>query len=119
MKIKIIKSPNHSIKYRNKKNIKFIVLHYTGMQSERVSIERLTNKKSKVKCRFAFLLEKSNEKERRRRRRRKRRSRRRRTGKHIALSWASQSDLAEYGKFSGGEGHTVHRSNRRHRTHLH
>ena len=52
MKIKIIKSPNHSIKYRNKKNIKFIVLHYTGMQSERVSIERLTSKKSKVSSHY-------------------------------------------------------------------
>ena len=52
MKIKNIKSPNHSIKYRNKKNIKFIVLHYTGMQSERVSIERLTSKKSKVSSHY-------------------------------------------------------------------
>jgi N-acetylmuramoyl-L-alanine amidase len=52
MKIKIIKSPNHSIKDRNKKKIKFIVFHYTGMQSERVSIERLTSKKSEVSSHY-------------------------------------------------------------------
>ena len=52
MKIKIIKSPNHSIRNRNKKKIKFIVLHYTGMQSERVSIERLTSKKSQVSSHY-------------------------------------------------------------------
>ena len=52
MKIKTIKSPNHSKRYRNKKKIKFIVLHYTGMQSERVSVERLTNKKSKVSSHY-------------------------------------------------------------------
>jgi len=52
MKIKIIKSPNYSIKKFSKKNIKFIIIHYTGMQSERVSIERLTNKKSKVSSHY-------------------------------------------------------------------
>ena len=52
MKIKTIKSPNHSKRYRNKKKIIFIVLHYTGMQSERVSVERLTNKKSKVSSHY-------------------------------------------------------------------
>ena len=52
MKIKIIKSPNHSVLDRNKKKIKFIVIHYTGMQSERVSIERLISKKSQVSSHF-------------------------------------------------------------------
>jgi N-acetylmuramoyl-L-alanine amidase len=52
MKIKIIKSPNHSIQNRNKKKIKFIVLHYTGMQSERAAIERLTGKKSQVSSHY-------------------------------------------------------------------
>ena len=52
MKIKIIKSPNHSTLHRNKKKIKFIVLHYTGMQSERVSIERLTSRKSEVSSHY-------------------------------------------------------------------
>jgi N-acetylmuramoyl-L-alanine amidase len=52
MKIRSIKSPNHSIKNRKKKKIKFIVFHYTGMQSERVAIERLTSKKSKVSSHY-------------------------------------------------------------------
>ena len=52
MKIKFIKSPNHSPLHRNKKKIKFIVIHYTGMQSERASIERLTNKNSKVSSHY-------------------------------------------------------------------
>jgi N-acetylmuramoyl-L-alanine amidase len=52
MKIKIIKSPNFSIKERKKEKIKFILLHYTGMQSERVAIERLTNKKSEVSSHY-------------------------------------------------------------------
>ena len=52
MKIKIIKSLNHSIRNYNKRKIKFIVLHYTGMQSERASIERLTSEKSKVSSHY-------------------------------------------------------------------
>jgi len=52
MKIKIIKSPNYLFRERAKKNIKFIVIHYTGMQSERASIERLTSKKSKVSSHY-------------------------------------------------------------------
>ena len=52
MKIKIIKSLNHSIRNYNKRKIKFIVLHYTGMQSERASIKRLTNEKSKVSSHY-------------------------------------------------------------------
>jgi N-acetylmuramoyl-L-alanine amidase len=52
MKIKIIKSLNHSIKERNKNKIKFIILHYTGMQSERVAIKKLTSKKSEVSSHY-------------------------------------------------------------------
>ena len=52
MKISIVKSPNQTIKDRNKKKIKFIVLHYTGMQSERVAIERLTEQKSQVSSHY-------------------------------------------------------------------
>jgi len=52
MKIKNIQSLNYSIHDRAKKKIKFIVFHYTGMQSERVSIERLTSKKSEVSCHY-------------------------------------------------------------------
>jgi N-acetylmuramoyl-L-alanine amidase len=52
MKIKIVKSPNYTIRNTTKKKIKFIVLHYTGMQSERVSIERLINKNSQVSSHY-------------------------------------------------------------------
>jgi N-acetylmuramoyl-L-alanine amidase len=52
MKINIYKSPNHSPKNREKKDIKFIVIHYTGMQSERACIERLTSSKSKVSAHY-------------------------------------------------------------------
>ena len=52
MKINILHSPNHSTKNRSKNNIKFIVIHYTGMQSERVSIKRLTSKSSKVSTHY-------------------------------------------------------------------
>ena len=52
MKIVIINSPNFSITNHNKKKIKFIVIHYTGMQSERVAIERLTSKNSKVSSHY-------------------------------------------------------------------
>ena len=48
MKIKFIYSPNFEKKKRAYKSIKLIVIHYTGMQSERESIKRLCNPKSKV-----------------------------------------------------------------------
>ena len=45
-------SPNHSIKKRPKKTIKFVIIHYTGMQSEIESIKRLKNPKHKVSCHY-------------------------------------------------------------------
>jgi len=45
-------SPNFSAKSRKKKNISFIIIHYTGMQSEIESIERLKNIRSKVSCHY-------------------------------------------------------------------
>lgn len=45
-------SPNHSLKKRAKKDIKFIIIHYTGMQSEIESIKRLKNIRSKVSCHY-------------------------------------------------------------------
>ncbi len=45
-------SPNFSKKTRKNKKIKFIIIHYTGMQSEIESIKRLTSKKSKVSCHY-------------------------------------------------------------------
>ena len=52
MKIKINYSQNFSPKTRVKSNIKFIIIHYTGMQSEIASINRLKNIKSKVSCHY-------------------------------------------------------------------
>ena len=45
-------SPNYSKKIRSKKAVKFIIVHYTGMQSEIESLERLKNIKSKVSCHY-------------------------------------------------------------------
>jgi N-acetylmuramoyl-L-alanine amidase len=52
MKIKIVHSQNFSPRIRLKSNIKFIIIHYTGMQSEIESINRLKNIKSKVSCHY-------------------------------------------------------------------
>ena len=52
MKINSIYSPNFDQKKRSNKSIKLLVIHYTGMQSERESIMRLCNPKSKVSSHF-------------------------------------------------------------------
>ena len=52
-------SPNFSSKKRNKKQIKFIVFHYTGMKKESEAISRLTNIQSEVSCHY--LIKKSGE----------------------------------------------------------
>ena len=43
---------NYSIHPRSKKKIKFIIIHYTGMQSEIESLQKLSNPKSKVSCHY-------------------------------------------------------------------
>ena len=45
-------SPNFSKVSRPKSNIKFVIIHYTGMQSEIESINRLKNPTSKVSCHY-------------------------------------------------------------------
>ncbi len=45
-------SPNFSKKSRLKKQVKFVIIHYTGMQSEIESIKRLKNRKFKVSCHY-------------------------------------------------------------------
>ena len=45
-------SPNHDNKARSSKSITLIIIHYTGMQSERESIKRLINPRSKVSCHY-------------------------------------------------------------------
>lgn len=52
MKIKKYHSPNFDKKKRSRKTIKIIVIHYTGMQSERDSLKRLCDPKSKVSSHF-------------------------------------------------------------------
>ena len=47
-----IYSPNFNTKKRKARNIKFIILHYTGMQKERNAINRLTDTNSKVSCHY-------------------------------------------------------------------
>ena len=52
--MKIIKnfSPNYDKKKRSINSIKIVVIHYTGMQSERESIRRLINPNSKVSSQY-------------------------------------------------------------------
>ena len=45
-------SRNFSKKTRKKKDIKIIVIHYTGMQSRIVSIRRLLSSRDKVSCHY-------------------------------------------------------------------
>ena len=54
MKISNFYSPNFSKKKRPKNSIKIIIIHYTGMQSERESMIRLCNPKSKVSSHFVI-----------------------------------------------------------------
>ena len=52
MIISVQNSPNFSKKTRIHKNIKLIVIHYTGMQSKIESIKRLSSSKHKVSCHY-------------------------------------------------------------------
>ena len=52
MEINYNYSPNFDLKKRKIKDIKFIVFHYTGMQSERKAIKRLTDSDSKVSSHY-------------------------------------------------------------------
>ena len=45
-------SPNCSAKKRKKRDIKFVIIHYTGMQSEIESIKRLKDPKKKVSSHY-------------------------------------------------------------------
>jgi len=54
MKINNFYSPNFNRKTRTNNEIKIIVIHYTGMQSERESLTRLSNPKSNVSSHFVI-----------------------------------------------------------------
>ena len=45
-------SPNFSTPKRSKKNIKYIIIHYTGMKKELSALNRLTDYKSKVSAHY-------------------------------------------------------------------
>ena len=45
-------SPNYSKKTRSKTSIKFVIIHYTGMQSEIESLKRLKSPKYEVSCHY-------------------------------------------------------------------
>tara|TARA_B100001123_G_C14971561_1_gene891848 strand:+ start:38 stop:763 length:726 start_codon:yes stop_codon:yes gene_type:complete len=45
-------SPNFDSTKRNKKKIKYLIFHYTGMRSDRSALKRLTNHNSKVSCHY-------------------------------------------------------------------
>jgi len=45
-------SPNFSTPKRLKKNINYIIIHYTGMKNELSALDRLTNYKSKVSAHY-------------------------------------------------------------------
>ena len=50
--MKFLFSPNFNVKKRPYTSIKLVVFHYTGMQSERESLDRLCDPKSKVSSHF-------------------------------------------------------------------
>ena len=54
MKITNFYSPNFNKKKRSNKSIKLIIIHYTGMQSERESLIRLSDPQSKVSSHFVI-----------------------------------------------------------------
>ena len=51
-KISLNYSPNFNPRKRSKKNIKFIIIHYTGMNNQSSAINRLCNIKSKVSAHY-------------------------------------------------------------------
>ena len=50
--ISYIYTTNFSIKKRSKKQIKFVIFHYTGMISEKKAIKKLTTTNSNVSCHY-------------------------------------------------------------------
>tara|TARA_B100001123_G_C14962111_1_gene888094 strand:+ start:22 stop:732 length:711 start_codon:yes stop_codon:yes gene_type:complete len=52
MRITKYYSPNFDFKERSSRSITAIIIHYTGMQSERESLKRLTNPNKKVSCHY-------------------------------------------------------------------
>ena len=51
-KIEEFYSQNFDPIKRKKKDIKYLVFHYTGMKTEKSALKRLCNNKSKVSCHY-------------------------------------------------------------------
>ena len=51
-KMTIIYSPNFDTKKRDKKKIKYLIFHYTGMKNDNIAIKKLTNFNSNVSCHY-------------------------------------------------------------------
>ena len=51
-KMSNIYSPNFDLRKRSKKNIKYIIFHYTGMKSDKLAIRKLTGFNSKVSSHY-------------------------------------------------------------------
>ena len=51
-KMTINYSPNFNPKKRNKKKIKYLIYHYTGMKNDRLAIKKLTSSNSNVSCHY-------------------------------------------------------------------
>ena len=45
-------SPNFNPIKRKKNRIKYLIFHYTGMKSDKVAVNKLTNKNSNVSCHY-------------------------------------------------------------------
>ena len=45
-------SPNFDLRKRSKRNIKYIIFHYTGMKNDKLAIDRLTDFNSQVSCHY-------------------------------------------------------------------
>ena len=50
--MKIANNPSPNYDARRYRKIKYIIIHYTGMESAKASIRRLRDKKSKVSCHY-------------------------------------------------------------------
>jgi len=51
-KMSLCYSPNFDLKKRSKRNIKYLIFHYTGMKNDNSVIKKLTNLKSKVSSHY-------------------------------------------------------------------
>ena len=52
-------SPNFDLVKRHRRQIKYLIFHYTGMRSDKSAIKKLTDINSKVSCHF-YITEKGN-----------------------------------------------------------